>query len=518
MLKIIKRPIAIISIIVVLGGAGVYFYFTRTPAPVYETVAARRGIIFQEVSVIGKTKPAESVDLAFEAAGKVKRVNVVVGDKVFTGQILAELDSAELYAQLLEAEANIESQKAKLDELNKGVRPETIQYYETKVVNAKISLENAKKNLIDKIQDAYTKSEDAVRNKVDQFFSNPRTTNPTLIFSVADSHLVSDVLNERVAMEYALAQWNSSLNNLGISSDLDVYFNSAKNNLEKIRSFLTDNALILNALNPTSSLTQATIDAYRVAVSSGRTSVNTALANLQSVEEDLRTAESNVALAEKDLAVQGAGSTLEQIAVQVALVKKAEAGAQIIKVKIGKNILRSPIGGVLTRQDAKFGEIVFANSSIVSIISTGKFEIEANVPEADIAKVKIGDSAKVTLDAFGNDVFFDAKVVEIEPAETVIEGVATYKTTFQFMKSDEGVKSGMTANIDILTGKKENAIIISRRAVISKNGDKIVRLLNADGTIEEREVKTGLIGSDGNVEITEGLNEGERVIISAENE
>ncbi len=106
-------------------------------------------------------------------------------------------------------------------------------------------------------------------------------------------------------------------------------------------------------------------------------------------------------------------------------------------------------------------------------------------------------------------------MVKIDPAETIIEGVATYKTTLQFSGNDERVKSGMTANIDILTAKAENVIAIPQRAVAQKeNGDKIVKILKDDGVVEERKVTTGLKGSDGNIEITEGIQEGEKIITS----
>jgi HlyD family secretion protein len=512
--QFIKRPLMIFLIIIFAAGAGVYFIFIKKPNASPETIVAKRGTIVQEVSVTGKTKPAKTVDLAFETAGRVGRVNVEVGDKISAGQTLVELNSSELYAQLAEAEASLEAQKAELDKLKKGTRAEEMAVSETELADAEISLNNAKENLIDKIQDSYTKSEDAIRNKVDQYFNNPRVTSPTASFTIGDSFLKNDIENGRVNVEMMLTSWKASLDKLTIASDINAYLNSAKNNTTQIKSFLEKNALVINALTASSNISQTTIDTYRSAVSTARTNVNTALTNLQSAEEDFRTAESDVVLAEKELALKKAGSTPEQIACQEALVKKAEAGADLIRVKISKNILRSPIDGIVTKQDAKVGEIISANSIVASVISVGGFELEANVPEADIAKVKIGDSAKVTLDAFGNDVIFEAKVTKIDPAEIIIEGVATYKATLQFVKENGGIRSGMTANIDILTAKKENAIIVPQRIVVAKDGDKFIKVLKDGGTIEEVKIETGLRGSDGNIEIVSGLNNGDKVITS----
>jgi HlyD family secretion protein len=175
-------------------------------------------------------------------------------------------------------------------------------------------------------------------------------------------------------------------------------------------------------------------------------------------------------------------------------------------------VLISPIDGVVTKQEAKVGEIMAANTIVVSLISESQFKIESNVAEADIAKVKIGNLAIVTLDAYSNDVIFEAGVVAIDPAETMIEGVATYKTTLHFTHEDKRIKTGMTADIDIVTDQRENVIVVPIRAIITKNGDTIVQILKEKKPVETK-VKTGLRGSDGNIEIIEGLSEGDKVVI-----
>jgi HlyD family secretion protein len=146
------------------------------------------------------------------------------------------------------------------------------------------------------------------------------------------------------------------------------------------------------------------------------------------------------------------------------------------------------------------------------LISTSPFEIEVNIPEADIAKVNIGNEAKVTLDAYGSETIFKAKVVSIDPGETVLEGVATYRTILHFLEDDKRIRPGLTANVEILTDKRENVIAIPWRAIMTKDGEKFVRVLEGN-EVKEVKVKTGLQGSDGNVEIIEGIREGDKVIV-----
>ncbi|MCX6731615.1 MAG: efflux RND transporter periplasmic adaptor subunit [Candidatus Parcubacteria bacterium] len=489
MKKIYKKPVFIIAAVIILIIAG-YFYFSRAKKSNYETFVAKRGTVIQEVSVTGKVKSAENVDLAFEKTGKVAWVNVKVGDKVRRGETLVTLVNGDISAQLDQAKASVSEQQAKLDELKKGTRPEEIQAQQAKV-------DNARTDLIDKIQDAYTKSDDAVRNKVDQIFSNPRTYSPQFNYYLnTESVLKTDVEWRRVLVENILSSWKSSG---------DISAAAAKTNLGEIKLFLDKAALAINNASASSNLSQTTLDAWRADISTARTNINTAIVNLSS-------SESTLIVEENQLTLERAGNTPEQIANQEAKLEQAQANVKNFQAQLEKTILWAPINGVVTKQDAKNGEIVAANSVIVSIISESQFEIEANVPEADIAKVKVGDSARVTLDAYGSDTFFDANVVKIDPGETMIEGVATYKTTFQFTKEDQRIKSGMTANIDILTDKRENMINIPQRAVVSRDGEKTVQILDGQKA-KEVNVKTGLRGSDGNIEILEGVKEGDKVIL-----
>ena len=191
--------------------------------------------------------------------------------------------------------------------------------------------------------------------------------------------------------------------------------------------------------------------------------------------------------------------------------ESAKAQFNNIQAQISKTTLKSPIDGIVTKQDAKVGEIISANTTVISVISNDKFQMKANIPEADIAKIKAGDITKVTLDAYGNDVIFDAKVTVIDPAETMIEGVATYETTFQFIKSDDRIRSGMTANIDIAVDSRKNALAVPQRFVKTVNKNKVVILERLNGTLEEWKIEAGLRSSNGYIEILSGLKRGDRI-------
>jgi len=505
-----KRSIIVLALLLV-GGVGWFSFFSGGDDVTYDFIIVEYGDLIQEVSVTGRVKPTESVQLGFEKTGRVSRTYVAIGDRVFVGQTLVVQENNDIQAKLAQAEAQVKTQEAKLAELIRGTRTEEIEVQVVKVQNAKTSLEETKQNLVDNLHDSYTKSDDAVRNKIDQFFSDPRSADPKIDFATGDAQLEAEVEFKRTLVESLLTSWRASLDVLTQEHDLDLYTTDAQTNLDQVKSFLDNVALLVNDLDASGNLSQTTVDGYKADVATARTNINTATSNLSGAEKKLRDAHSSLALAEQELVLKKAGATVEQLSAQEAKVEETEASVKQYQAELSKTILYSPLNGVVTKQDAKVGEIVTVNTAVVFLISVSQFEIEANVPEADIAKLHVGDGAQITLDAYGSSVIFEANIAAIDPAETVIEGVPTYKTTLQFSGKDERIKSGMTANIDILTGERHNVLAIPGRAVFAKEGNQIVRVI-IDGETQEREVTTGLRGSNGTVEIVSGLSRGDKVI------
>ncbi len=510
-MKLTKKQIYIIGLIAVLIILSI-LYFGRSKSSVYSFVEVKKGNVVQEVSATGRVTPASDVDLAFEKSGKVVKVNAKIGDKVQEGEALVYLDSSELSAQLNSSEATLNSQIAKLDELKKGTRPEEIQIQEVTVENARVALDDAKKALINKLSDAFTKSDDAIRNQIDQFINNSKSQSPEISFVMTDSQLKSDIQWGRFALETTLNDWKKTVDGLSVNDDLDSLTTTTNNNLNEVKLLLDKSALAVNQLIASISLSQTTIDTYKTSIATARTNVNTAISNLSSAYEGYRTAKSTLTLQENELVLKKAGTITEQIKAQEALVEKAKADVSVYRVQIAKTVLRSPINGVVSKQDAKLGEIVAPNIVIVSVISSQQYKIEVNIPEADIAKVKVGNLANITLDAYGDNVIFNAHVVSIDPAETIVEGVATYKTTLQFDKKEESVKSGMTANIDIQTAQKEGVLYIPQRAITTKDNEKFVLIDTGKTEPEEKRIEVGIRGIDGYIEVVSGLNEGEKII------
>lgn len=527
----IKRPRYIILIIVViLAGWGLWLWLFPAPKT-YELVEVVQGEIVQQVSVTGKIKSADSVDLAFERGGKIASIAVKVGDKVTAGQRLAVLSNSDIVAQLAQAQASLDKEIVKLAELKSGTRSEELRIAETAVANAERTLTDVKSkaetdlnnyydDVKDILNDAYIKADDAVNKQTDELFTNDNSSDPRLSF-YSSSQATSDAEGKRQAAGTELARFKQELDSLlSDRASLDLALIKSQAHLDKILDFLNSAGI---AVNESTGLSATNLTNYKYYVNAGRTNVNTALSAISAQSQaiaaqkstnqsNISTAQNTLATAKDQLALKLAGSTPDEIASQEAQIKYARANVQNYEAMLSKTVIFSPLNGIIIKKEAEVGEIVAANVSVISVLSASKFEIEANISENEIAKIALGDPVAMTLDALGSTEKFTGKIVAIDPAETVVSGVIYYKTTSVFDADDSRIKSGMTVNMDIQTDKKTGVLTLPYYVVQSRNEEKYVQIL-VNGQAVERIVKTGLEGET-MIEITEGLREGEKVIVT----
>jgi RND family efflux transporter MFP subunit len=438
-------------------------------------------------------------------------VNVKVGDLVKQGQVLASVGSGDQYATVLQRQARVDSEAAKLAEVQRGSRSEDIAIATTELNGARTTYEQNLQALIDQIKDSYTKVDDGVRSKADQLFKNPRTVYPEVI-AFDNYALRLSVNDQRLRVGEMLAAWQKSIATLNTSTYSSVYLNEARVNLSIARTFFNDLSEGVSSLTADNALPQTTVDKYKTDISSARSSIGSAITALSAAEQAYKTSQNAYARAQDQLTLKKAGSTIEQINAQAAILKSAQADLQSARAILGRTNIVAPFDGLVTKVDTKEGEIASVNTNVIGMISAASYEIESFISESDIAKVRIDQPAQVTLDAYGKDVVFTAKTVQVDPAETVLDGVSTYKTKLQFTGADERIRSGMTANIIIQTAEKPSAVVIPQKALFLEAGEKMVTI-DQGGKRINRKVETGGINAKGDIEVLTGIAVGEKVVV-----
>ena len=467
--------------LILVATAG-YFYFGNNGVS-EATLTVTSGDFIRKVSVSGTAIAARDVDLGFAANGRIAGAYAKVGQKVSAGIVLSETENGDLVASLAQA-------KADLAALLSGTRPEEIAV-------ATISVANAKSALVDAIRGAYTASDDAVHNKTDSFFTNPRT-DPKLSFIVSNVSLKSAVESERATVESALSEWAFLTKNL-TSANAGDSAKQAQLYLTQVTALLADSNSALNQGIPDQTISASTLSSYITTLATARTSVNSATSALT-------TAITVLDSALKNLALKQAGSTEDSIVAQRAVVANAQSA-------LAKTYVVAPFLGIVTRMDAKVGEIVSPTASLISMQSDGIFQIETFVPEVTIAGVAVGNSATTTLDAYGPSVEFPARVIAVDPAETMKDGVPAYKTILAFLSADSRIRSGMTVNVIINIGTLIDSIVIPSGAIRREDGSSYVSIYS-DGKTTSRAVVVGTSPALGQTEILSGLSDGDVILLT----
>ncbi len=480
-----------------------------------DTVKIERGSVVAEVSVTGSVKPAHSLDIAFERPGRIASIRARVGDKVAKGQYLITQENGDVFAQVEQAQAQLKAQESKLAQLERGARPEDIEIQRVTLQGVKNDLANYYVNAINIINDAYSKSNDAINKQLDGLFYGANSDTPNLSFTPDnDYQLKASIEAQRLIVTKELNKWAAEVANLTPSSSPDFILETLINSQDHIgivRNFL--NAM-LSMLTNTGSLPLSTLTIYKTNINTGLTNVNLAASSLTSQQQAIVAQKTLLQKTQSQLDLMIVGSDPQDIAYQKSQVDTARANLIYYQSQLAKTIIAAPFDGIVTKIVPEIGDIVSANVPVVSFIGTGNFQIDVNVAESDISKVKIGNQARVTLDAYGSDVVFSADIIALDLSATVLEGVATYKAVLQFNQEDNRVLPGLTANVDILSDKKDDVLFAPTRNIIGKDGKKYLRVIVdlKKMKTEDVEVKVGLVGSDGRTEILSGVSEGDLIV------
>lgn len=600
----------------------------------YVTVELKKQNLVQTVSEIGAVKASQEIGLNFSQSGKLQTLNVKVGDEVKMGDILAELDYSSILIQQKEAEAALKIAKTNQEKIIKGAPSEDIAVLEAQVKQAETAYNSAKdnydktkkiveenisqaqKNLDDlkvsnyqvpmSIKQAVESAKINLSN-VEKTAQQTLTNNQSSLLSTLDYNLsvarssldavkrilddedlenVFSVKNYTYKIETERT-YNKSMERL---SQVESNINNAKNNpsadniklaSEDLSNFLREVFSVLNncfsALENSvisSSLPQASLDAFKAkvntnkdlinaAISSNQTSYfsynnsilsyNTSIASAQdavkqaevalndtilqatnalasaknSGDQQLTSAQAQVDSTYKNYEVVGlqlkklkSPASFDDLKLAQAQVDQAMANLDLIQKQIENNIIKAPIDGKITEINSEVGEQVVGTTPVINLLADSNFEIEVFISESDISKIKIGNKANITFDAFSDDYKINGQVYFIDPAATSISDVIYYKIKINFSEDEISknnfiIKSGMTANVDIITNSKDNIFAVSSRAILTKDsGEQYVRVLK-DEVVSDIIVTTGINGDQSKTEVfSEELREGDLIITS----
>ena len=494
-------PITVLIIIIL----GIYLIFFRKEKTEFSIVKAVKGNVVQEISETGVVKKGEEINLGFKSSGQIDKISVKVGDIVKTGQELARLDSSQLAIQLSEARAALEVVQAQKSDAQISLE-EAERNLSTIEAKADDDLNSAYEDALTVLDDAYLKiynTSNVVNNVQKTYFSTPNEYGLNVMEEKARIQLALDKVKDLVAnaksdpkhenIDSALPQTKEMLEKTGAA-------------IKGIRD-ITENGVYRELVSSTD---KASLDTQKLNINTAFTNVVNALQSISTIKitntENINNAKAKVDTLKSQLQ-SGAGSA----GLYQAQINQARAQVSLLEKNIQDSVLKSPTDGKVIKVEKRIGETAQMTDAVITLLPLAPFQIEVDIYEEDIIRVKIENQVNITLAAFPEQIF-SGRVIAIDPAEKLVEGVVYYKVTIDFQDPPEEIKPGMTVDVIIETDSRENVLTLPNEAIEKKDGKMIVNVLKGKD-LQEREIKIGLEGSDGMTEVLSGLKEGEEVAI-----
>lgn len=204
--------------------------------------------------------------------------------------------------------------------------------------------------------------------------------------------------------------------------------------------------------------------------------------------------------------------TEKEHAVADASVKEAENSLAIAKLNYSYSFIRSPIDGVVTARFVELGDTIVKGNIMGTVVSIDSLYVEGFIDEADISRVSIGKEVNITMDAY-QDRVFKGTVYRVSPVVTGgKQETRTFEVRARLKEMPPAIKPGMSAEVEVIIDKADNALIIPSQAVIERNGNSFVYVVK-DSKARLVQVKTGRSNWT-YTEVLSGISEGDEVIIN----
>ncbi|MFA5877989.1 MAG: efflux RND transporter periplasmic adaptor subunit [Candidatus Staskawiczbacteria bacterium] len=499
--KFLKKKRVVWTIIILLAVIAIgYFAFggnNKTSGIQTATVAKQN--LQETVLSTGQVVSRVDLSLSFQGSGVARQVFVKEGDEVAKGKILALLDQSSARASLMTAQGALAQAQANYDKVINGATPEDIQIYEDAVLSAQEDLRDTYNGSSNTLNDAYIYVYNAYRFVV-LLQNNYFGASDQEGIRVQDN---KNSINEKMAdIRTAI---DGATTNEKIDSAVSVIIgdlNSVQDSLRIIREQCDEGAYA----NKVSTADKTSLDTHKANIVAAITSIN-------SLQHSIASDKIALQKAENTLTQKTVKPRQEDVDAAYAQVISAQGQVASAQATINNLTLWAPAGGTITHVGIKVGEQAAAMTEVMVLQNVSDVYAEANVSEANIASLEVGQTIDYTFDALGPDETFQGKILTINPASTVISGVVNYKVTGS-LENIPDIKPGMTVNMTVLVAEKDNVLAVPSSAIINKDGKKYIRVIDDLKTkkYHEVEVQIGMQADGGLVEIISGLTEGQMII------
>ena len=498
-----------------LAGVGSWYVWLRGEPARAQTdrrvVIASRGNLTASISPTGEVEAVRRLDLGFAADGvELVEPYVSAGQEVKQGDPLARVDEEPLRRAVDQAEAQALTLAQALEEARAPYTAGDAAQAELAVRQAEAALREAQERLQALSTDDVSAARDAVaaaarrleaaraslaaleagtaaQEQIDLLQWRYNEAEAFRGGLLEQTHVTEEGLDRQHAAYNAMMDARDALETARARAELDLL--TARHNVARAERSLADARAMLR----------------RLEAGEG------ALARAQA-ENRVAQAELDLARAQEHLATvladpQEQDILLAQARYDAALATRAQARAALEGAS-----LVTPADGTVLSVSAEVGDLVASSTPVLTLADLTNLRVVAIVDETDIGQVAAGQSASITFDALPGQ-RFGGRVLEVLLEGTLSSSVVTYQVPVSLEGAeDAALLPGMTANVTIVTGQRENALLLPILALEQDDQGYYVLVDDGAGGSTAARVQIGLDNGQ-YVEVTRGLLEGDRVLV-----
>jgi RND family efflux transporter MFP subunit len=468
-----------------------------------QVVAVERGNLVAAITPTGEVSTQRRAELSFDVSrSPLLELNVTPGQQVRQGEVLARIDASSLQRAVDQAEADLLSAEEALQEARDPYSELDRQKAQLDVAQAEVALEEAKLSLEELLDP------EAAAKAIRDASRDLQAAKDTLAGLQGDASTQEQIDRLQWQANVAEVEHGKMLEGPITTEEGRDLLLLAYNRMLDARDSL-EVAKARAALDLVSAQDKVTEAEEALAELQGGSSALT----LAQARNKVSQAEYNLAKAKETLATVLAGSDAKVLQLAQARYDAAKATLEEAQASLDAATMVAPFDATVISVSAEVGDLVSSNINVVTLADLTDLEVLAIVDETDISQVELGQEAQITFDAFPGR-RFRGQVLEVPLEGTLVQNVVTYEVPVTLEGADGvAIKPGMTANLSIVVGRRENVLLLPALAVLQAEDGSVVMVQDTsqpEGVASPVEV--GL--SDGtHVEVLRGLNEGDFVLV-----
>ncbi len=443
--------------------------------------------VSRTTKVSGHVEAEESAILSFPRSGTIREILVSEGEEVTEDEIIASLVDDTLIAEYNAALHNLEFLKLTKEDLSSTPRKEARDETAANVAIAEENLKNTKDEHTILVKAAYRSllNTDLAAEPVN--LKNGDT--PPIItgnyFCAEEGEYILSVYRSAspIGHSYNLSgleegiftAWSDTPSSLG-SCGLQIQF-------DENETYMSSNWVV--SIPNTKGATYVTYyNAYQQA--------------LENETNAVKTAELALDLAKKTQIHNNADPTPLSLAQADSKINEAKALLDNLNAQLVNFTVKAPFAGTITDIDMKIGEVADVTKTI-SLIGDHSYILKAEIPEADIRSIAISTPAIIEFDAAADEIY-PGTIEFISPLSTKTNGASYYEARIDLATKPTWIREGLNADILLTTTKKTNVPVLPKHFIKFENANAYILTPTDNGT-KKQKIKTGLIGTNGHVEV-----------------